>query len=194
MFGRIYDEQPSETWETISHALRDGYRGLRGGRSLAELLMKYRGRRNQGNLPKLTVRRILAWANSYHARTGQWPKCNSGPVEGAGGETWSIIETNLRAGRRGLPLCSSLAYFVHRYGKVPNQRFRPPLSIKTILKWADAHHRRTGRWPTTKSGPVEGTHDEKWHLIAAALREGNRGLPAGLTLRQLLAKHRGARK
>jgi len=24
---------------------------------------------------------------------------------------------------------------------------KPPLSIKQILAWADAHHKRTGEWP-----------------------------------------------
>jgi hypothetical protein len=31
---------------------------------------------------------------------------------------------------------------------------RPDFDLKTILAWADAHHARTGKWPTRNSGPI----------------------------------------
>jgi len=68
---------------------------------------------------------------------------------------------------------------------------RPPLTIDEVLRWADQHHARTGRWPTVNSGRVTGVPSENWSAINFALREGYRGLPGGLSLAQFLAKHRG---
>jgi hypothetical protein len=66
---------------------------------------------------------------------------------------------------------------------------RPPLSEAQILAWADAHHARTGRWPSAASGPVCGVPWETWQAINLALGGGYRGLPRGDTLARLLARH-----
>jgi hypothetical protein len=70
---------------------------------------------------------------------------------------------------------------------------RPPLTVAQILAWADSHHARTGRWPTTASGPVLGRPGERWARIDAALRRGLGGLPGGDSLARLLASRRGVR-
>jgi hypothetical protein len=70
---------------------------------------------------------------------------------------------------------------------------RPSLSYPQILAWADAHHARTGRWPTANSGRVWENRRENWNAISAALDKGLRGLPGGLTLAQFLAAARGVR-
>jgi hypothetical protein len=62
-----------------------------------------------------------------------------------------------------------------------------------ILKWADDHHRATGCWPNTGSGPVRSNLNESWGRIDHALRVGDRGLPGGDSLPRLLARERGAR-
>jgi hypothetical protein len=67
--------------------------------------------------------------------------------------------------------------------------WRPPLSEAQILAWADAHHARTGRWPSAASGPVCGVPGESWRGINQALDSGYRGLPGGDTLARLLARH-----
>jgi hypothetical protein len=95
-------------------ALRFGYRGLRGGLSLARLLAAQRGVRNRASLPRLSVARLLAWAREHRRRTGLWPDQDSGPVARAAGETWSAIDLALRYGHRGLPGGSSLARLVGR--------------------------------------------------------------------------------
>jgi len=69
----------------------------------------------------------------------------------------------------------------------------PRLTVEQILAWADAHHARTGRWPTTDSGPVQGHRKEKWVNIDRGLRQGLRGLLGGSSLPRLLAAKRGAR-
>jgi hypothetical protein len=69
----------------------------------------------------------------------------------------------------------------------------PPLTVEQVLAWADAHHRRTGHWPRQKDlfHEVPGL---TWSSIDGNLAQGFRGLPSGLSLRNLLAKHRGAPK
>jgi hypothetical protein len=62
----------------------------------------------------------------------------------------------------------------------------PPLTVEQVLAWADAHHAHTGRWPTAKSGPVEGAPGETWLDVNGALIWGRRGLPRGSSLARLL--------
>jgi hypothetical protein len=69
----------------------------------------------------------------------------------------------------------------------------PELSVEQVLEWADRHHARTGRWPTSSSGPVVDAPRENWSALNVTLRCGLRGLPAGLSIARLLALHRGAR-
>jgi hypothetical protein len=71
-------------------------------------------------------------------------------------------------------------------------RHKPPLTIKQVLAWADAHHARTGAWPTRQSGPVLEAPGEAWKNLDAALHHGHRGLPAGGSLARLLNRLRGA--
>lgn len=51
---------------------------------------------------------------------------------------------------------------------------KPPLTIPQILAWADAHQRRTGKWPTIASGQVVEAVDENWGAINNALYQGVR--------------------
>jgi hypothetical protein len=70
---------------------------------------------------------------------------------------------------------------------------RPALSIARILEWADMHRAATGRWPTNRSGSVQGADGESWRSIDNSLRSGHRGLAGGLSLGRVLAEHRGKR-
>jgi hypothetical protein len=72
-------------------------------------------------------------------------------------------------------------------------RRRPVLYPARILRWADAFHGRTGRWPHRDSGPVAGSPGDTWARVEKALRDGLRGLPGGDSLARLLARHRGVR-
>lgn len=62
-----------------------------------------------------------------------------------------------------------------------------------ILEWADAHHARTGCWPTASEERVVGAHGETWLHVDGALKNGRRGLPGGWTLAKLLNKRRSAK-
>ncbi len=190
--GPIVDA-PGETWNKIEYALRSGLRGLPGGSSLALLLSEHRGRQSQRDLPKVTVQRILDWADAHFRRTGSWPSLNSGSIVDAPGESWSRINNALGRGLRGLRGGSSLAaLLLERRGR-RNHMAPPALTVKQILAWADVHHRRTGDWPTSQSGPIAGAAGESWQAINHSLGAGKRGLDGGTTLAELLAKHRGRR-
>ncbi len=68
-----------------------------------------------------------------------------------------------------------------------------PLIIPEILRWADAHRERTGKWPTRDGGNIIEAKFESWHGVDQALRKGFRGLAGGSSLAHLLAETRGAR-
>ncbi|MEX0612898.1 MAG: hypothetical protein WD229_12330, partial [Pirellulales bacterium] len=182
-----------EKWSRVDGALRNGLRGLPGGSSLARLLAEQRGKRNPRQLPPHTIKQILAWADAHHARTGRWPRLDSGPIAEAPGETWMAVAAALSTGSRGLPGGSTLRRLLARRRGVRNQSMLPPLSIEQILAWADGWLERTGRWPEAESGDIPATNGEKWSKVDGALRNGLRGLPDGSSLARLLAKHRGKR-
>jgi len=106
-----------ETWKGVDLALRHGYRGLPRGPSLAKLLADERKVRNRTNLPHLTPRQILAWADDYYRRVGDYPTATSGPIDGALGETWGSVNLALRYGYRGLPGGSSLSRLLRQKGR-----------------------------------------------------------------------------
>jgi hypothetical protein len=114
----------------------------------------------------------------------------SGPIAAEPEETWSGVNAALSVGQRGLPGGSSLAQLLERERGVPNLNFPPRLTVAQVLAAADAHRARTGRWPTMESGPVPELKVDSWRHIYVALIKGRRGLPKGLSLPKLLAKHR----
>jgi hypothetical protein len=190
--GRVQRE-PSTHWQGVDAALRNGRRGLAAGSSLARLLEEHRSVRNPCRLPPLSIEQILVWVDAHQERTGRWPRCRSGCVEGTFGETWLGISHALKRGRRGLPGGSSLSKLLAQYRGVRDLSAIPRLTIKRILKWADEHDRRTGKWPNTRSGAVQGAPGETWAAIDECLRHGGRRLEGCSSLARLLAEHRGVR-
>jgi superfamily II DNA or RNA helicase len=180
-----------EVWNGIQHSLRTGRRGLPGNETLASVLARHRGARYAKGLPRLTVNQILDWADSHHRRTGEWPNKRSGSIPNTP-ENWYAVNAALHLGSRGLSGGITLPQLLKTHRRVRNRRQLPPLSVEKILRWADAHHRRTGRWPQQKSGAVEGTH-ETWGGIDRALASGTRGMPRKTTLASLLHLHRKVR-
>ena len=123
-----------------------------------------------------------------------WPNNQSGPILEAPGDTWVAIDKALRHGNRGLPGGSSLFQLLNQHFHVEVHRRRPPWSIPQILTWADAHHSRTGEWPTKRSGSVQESPGTSWMMVQAALAAGKRGLPGESSLGKLLLEHRGVRQ
>ena len=182
--GRV--DGARETWAAINFALSKGSRGLPGGYSLARLLSRKRGKRNHRDLPPLREETILQWADEFKSRTGAWPTRSSGAC-GDDGDNWGSVDAALKQGGRGLNGGSSLASLLARHRGVPNRKDLPPLTIKQIAMWAEEARASSGSWPTPKSGPIAGTR-ETWAGVNAALTRGNRGLPGGSSLSQLLKK------
>lgn len=111
--GRVVDA-PREKWINIDDNLRRGGRGLPRGWSLAQLLDELRGKRNSMDLPRHTLRRVLAWVDAHYVRTGAWPTLESGAIADAPGESWHAVDLALRAGTRGLRGGSSLARLLRK--------------------------------------------------------------------------------
>jgi hypothetical protein len=182
------DGAPQHSWRDVNSALRYGHRGLPGWSSLARLLHDRRRKRNPGSLALLSLNKILAWADAHHSRTGQWPKKTSGPIDGAPGEEWRLVDNALHLGLRGLQGESSLLRLLKRKRGVRDRRDLPPLTEEQILRWADQHFQRRRSWPNGKSGPIAEGPGETWTAVDIALRRGKRGLAGGSSLAQLLSK------
>jgi hypothetical protein len=186
-----------ETWSAVNTALQCGNRGLPGGSSLPRLLAEHRGVRNRKGLPRLTPAAVLRWADAHYVATGTWPRHDTEPrqIPGSGGETWLGVDSALRAGTRGLPGGSSLARLLAARRRVRNRAALPPLTVPQILAWADGFRARTGGWPRQRHWrePIPEAPGETWGNVMQAVALGLRGLPAGRTLFDLLAEHRGAR-
>jgi hypothetical protein len=183
-------EKPEEDWRHIDMALREGLRGLPGGDTLARFLARHVGKRNRMNLPRLTVAQILTWADQHHERTGAWPRSASGRIGDGAQMTWAAVNAALRHGLRGLPGGQSLARFLSARRGYRNPRNPPRLTVRKIMAWAKAHHRREGRWPSVLTGAVRFVPGETWNGINQALTTGTRGLPGGSSVAKLLAVFR----
>lgn len=190
--GRVLAE-PSETWGAIHAALVNRLRGIRRRSSLAGLLGDRRGCERGLDRPRLSVSQILAWADAHYRRTGTWPNRSSGMVRDASGESWHRISQSLERGHRGLKGGSSLTMLLAEKRDYRNRRALPVLTTAQVLRWADEHKRQAGDWPNAHSGPVVGIPNENWRSIENALTRGRRGLEPGMTIRRLLAQHRGVR-
>jgi hypothetical protein len=86
-----------------------------------------------------------------------------------------------------------LALLLFKHRGVRHLRQLPNLTKDEILAWADAHRRRTGRYPRCTDGPVAEAPGETWTNVDAALRGGGRGLSGGSSLPRLLMEERGKR-
>jgi hypothetical protein len=190
--GDVVDA-PGENWAAISHYFSKGHRGLPTNTTLALLLLEHRGVYSKGHAPPLTIKRILELADKHYERTGEWPGEKLGEIADASGETWSGVHFALYYGHRGLPGGSSLASVLEEHRGVRNRMNLPPFTYKKIVEWAQKHYDRTGKWPNRFSGEVTDSPGDTWTAVEIALYQGDRGLPGGVTLNKLLAKHCGKR-
>jgi hypothetical protein len=185
--GRVVGGK-GEQWQAVDESLRQGYRGLKGDSSLAQLLAKRRNARNRAALPKLTDETILKWADAHFRRNKKWPIRFSGRIVDSPGDTWQAVHEALQKGCRGVRKRMTLAQFLSKKRNVRYMRGQPNLTERKILAWADRHHLRKRKWPTARSGRV--TKYESWAAINQSLRRGYRGLRGGRSLAELLDKHR----
>jgi len=186
-------EAPGESWGVIQRALQAGKRGLPSHLTLPKLIARHRKTRNVGELPVLSIERVLRLVDAHRRRTGTWPRPESGLIPGSRGQTWRGINSALRHGRRGLPAGYTLPRFIAEHRGVRNRARLPRLTEDQIIRWADAWHARRGMWPTTKAGAIPDAPGENWGAVNLALARGTRGLPGGSSLARLLARRRGRR-
>jgi len=194
--GEVIDA-PGETWSAIDASLIQGHRGLPKGSSLPLLLAEHRGKRHVKLLPDFDLARINVWVLNHYTRTGRLPRVADGPIAEAPDESWSIIDNAFRYGRRGLAnsgygtLKAFLDSFFSRDDFGQRVLLKPRLYINTILKWADAYHARTGKWPNINSGDVPEAPGETWRKINHDMSRGCRGIHPKTSLARVLEQRRG---
>jgi len=146
-------------------------------------------REERGELPDLTDEAVLAWADAFFARTGDWPSAQSGEIPESPGETWRAVHTALALGIRGFAPGGSLPRFLAQHRGRYNQ-IDQHFSISQILAWAQDWRARTGRRPTPDSGRIPAAGGLTWLGLDNALRKGRGGLPGGSSLFHLLTGDR----
>ncbi len=189
--GRIRGT-PDENWVAVDHALRVGLRGLPGGSSLRQLLS-----RSAACAMRRTCRRLVS------------PRFSAGPTPitsgSANGRREAPDPSPMRLVKRGWGsaspsgLAGGACAVARRWPGcwrrgVRNKQSLLPLTVRRILRWADAYHARTGRWPDGRSGPIPEAPGETWRAVESALSRGGRGLPGGSSLVRLLSKSRGDKR
>src|SRR5437588_761052 len=141
-----------ENWRNLDDALRKGVRTLAGDSSLAQLLAAHRGVALKSDLPPLSLPQILQWADEHQQRTGSWPTVKSGVIAHSGGVTWQAVQHALGHGKRGLTGSTTMAQLLAEHRGARHQGQLADLTEEQILQWMDAHHERTGHWPSENSG------------------------------------------
>jgi hypothetical protein len=188
-------EAPGETWLRVEGALNKGQRGLPGGDSLSQFLMRHNRRpyhdwrKRVVRHERLSLEQIVAWADTFFQKNQRWPAAHSGPIAGTRNETWLSVDVALRAGVRGLPGGSSVALLLEERRGARHKHHRAPFLVKDLLAWADAYLARHGRWPSAASGPIPESAGDSWSAVDNALRAGTRGLPGRDSLRRCLDRH-----
>lgn len=187
-------ETTNETWSKVDAALRAGVRNLPPGSSLRRFLSS-RGAEYAAPMTPLEPAQILAWADAFHKRWGDWPYRRSGEIEGSGGETWYRVDVALVKGLRDLPGGSSVTKLLIEHGRIKRgatrrryRNFRPRLPLSQIRTWANAYRRKTGEWPNLDSGPIPNAQGLDWRIVDTALRDGLRGLPGGSSLCRMFGR------
>jgi hypothetical protein len=147
-------------------------------------------RLEDGEPPDLDEARILDWADAFYASCGEWPRWDSGPIRRSGGETWFSVSTALVLGQRGFPPGGSLADFLARHERIRSEAQECKLSPGEIIAWSKAWRKRTGSWPTSRSGEIPWQGGLTWLDINNLLQSGLAGRPVGTTLAVLRSGHR----
>ena len=120
-----------------------GGRGLPGGGSLAALLHEHRDFVPKNRKPQLTVDQILQWADVFFAEHGKWPSQDGGDIAGTN-ENWSVINSALVAGRRGLPGGQTLPTLLREHRNHVPKNDKPQLSVDQIVDGQPNISRHTG--------------------------------------------------
>lgn len=145
--------------------------------------------------PRLTIAKILKWADAHVQRHQRWPMDKSGLANP--GEphpiTWRKIDYALQFGSRGLKPGMTLAKLLEKERGKPKYFFRARLSNRQILDLAHSQYRKTGKWPHKHMGTVQGAPDRTWSAINATLVKYGDEKGRRISLADLLAEGFGKR-
>lgn len=154
-------------------ALKNGFRGLPGGKSLTRLLGIAR------DTSELSEDQIRMWAEEWKATWGVWPNLHDFKGGPPGHGSWGSMNHWLAKGGRGLPGGSSLTKLTEP---------RDSMSVELVLAECRRYQQAHGEWPTVQSGECPTLKRETFAGMNWALREGYRGLPGGSSLRAEMEK------
>lgn len=166
-------------WPTIQqrvHAMYGSWRRLMVEWEYAELAPS-----------QLTAHQIAEAAKAYCAEHGVPPREKGDSSKYFGFPiTWAKIDAALKYGYRGLPKGSSLSKLLRAHGL---RKPRTKLTLASIQQKVLAFRKDKGRWPTARRRRIEDAskyfgYSETWTAIDAAMKEGWRGLPGGITLKE----------
>ena len=198
----------SDSWAAISAALRDGHRGLEGGKSLAKLLhqagLKFNFAKrfypNVGFKSNSTERiyptlvEIKKAAVEFRKNNNEkLPNRKSGNFPKYWELTWGAIDGAIKRGSISGITAKSLAdLFVQEFG-YRNVNNLPDLRQEKILEWCDLFKERNGMFPSNTSQSIAEMGTETFRSIDTALRENRRGLNGYSSLSNFLYEERGKR-
>jgi len=179
----------SETWGAVQSALKKGYRGLPGGKTLVEVAIQMGLHQKREPLTKAILRRAI---HKFYDEHGFPPTAESGDATAYFGYQvmWRTIDSCIRYGNRGLSKGGSLAQVVR---DMKLRLVKPPLSEEIVGQAISSFRSDHGKIPHEKSGDATAYfgYPETWSAVGSCCRLGLRGLPGGTTLAKM-AKRRSS--
>ena len=184
----------SDSWAAISAALREGLRGLQGGKSLAQLLGQAGLKTNPAAQIYPSLEEIITAAKDFSkGNNKKLPNRGTGSFQGYLKLTWGAIDGAIKRGSISGITAKSLAdLFVQEFG-YRNVNNLPDLRQEKILEWCDLFKERNGMFPSNTSQSIAEMGTETFRSIDTALRENRRGLNGYSSLSNFLYEERGKR-
>lgn len=146
----------------------------------------------------LTDDDIAKWIVSYKDDNGKYPINSSGKVEYADSNeplTWRAVDQIFRCGFRGVAGDRTLAQFIAKRFEKINHTNQKRYDLELLKNWIVDFHIKHGHYPNQRSGKVEGTNEKygnpTWSSINRCLKKGHRGVPRGMSLKQLNERVKG---
>ena len=141
----------------------------------------------------LTYDIIKEWVKKFYEEHGKYPTRASGSVVYAPKEeplTWQGVSICLMDGFRGLPGGLSLSDFLNKEMGILTRKYASRITEADVLEWVEKFYDRYGYYPTSKSQEgVDCPSDYgklRWSTVNELLKNGQRGLPGGATLRKFI--------
>jgi hypothetical protein len=171
-------------WLDKWHACKNGY-------NVREIAETTRGFHIKSILDKKAV---IEWIKKYKEEHGKFPCNNKGKIKYANEKlTWSAVSMSMQMGWRGFDVGGSLSKFIAKEFNIVNGSNKKQLTEDVICEWFEKFYIDHGYYPTTKTSGVIEYADAaygkiKWSAVGELLKNGQRGLNSGGSLRKLIEK------